>query len=80
MHKYPEFEYLDDIVAGKTTDDMNLNSFYTMDLRPREEAILDKFFNTEGIKYEFAKRYTRLVNYFVEKKEKSRLPHLGLKR
>ncbi|HCM9274303.1 TPA: AAA family ATPase [Enterobacter kobei] len=70
MHKYPEFEYLDDIVAGKTTDDMNLNSFYTMDLRPREEAILDKFFNTEGIKYEFAKRYIRLVNYFVEKKGK----------
>ncbi|EEG9716272.1 ATP-binding protein, partial [Salmonella enterica] len=67
IHKYPEFEYLDELLEGKTIDDTNLNSFYTMDLRPREEVILDRFFNTDGIKYSFAKRYIHIDQYLNEK-------------
>lgn len=51
-----EFNELDDLLHGKETDN-NLVSYFTMDLRPREEKIFENFFNTEGIKYEFAKRY-----------------------
>ncbi|TNL12963.1 hypothetical protein CYD30_03830 [Kosakonia cowanii] len=69
IQRYPEFEYLDEILSDKTTDDITLNSFYTMDLRPREEKILDKFFNTEGIKYSFAKRYIYIDQYLKEKKD-----------
>ncbi|WP_130100445.1 AAA family ATPase [Siccibacter turicensis] len=68
--RFSEFEYLTDLLSGKSTDDMRLNSFYTMDLRPREEAILDGFFNTDGIKYSFARRYISLDRYFTEKKGK----------
>lgn len=67
IHNYEQFEYLDDLLLGEKDSETNLNSYYTMDLRPKEEIILDKFFNTEGIKYAFAKKYISIDKYLKEK-------------
>ncbi|NEG57637.1 AAA family ATPase [Pantoea agglomerans] len=36
------------------------SSSYSMDLRPRSKIQLDTFFDAEGIKYEFSKKYQRI--------------------
>lgn len=68
-----EFNDLDNLLHGKDIDN-NLASFFTMDLRPKEEKILEQFFNTEGVKYEFAKRYVSCDRFFKIKKGRATLP------
>lgn len=68
-----KFNELDDLLHGKDIDN-NLVSFFTMDLRPKEEKILEQFFNTEGVKYEFAKRYVSCDRFFKIKKGRATLP------
>jgi predicted ATPase len=68
-----KFNELDNLLHGKDIDN-NLVSFFTMDLRPKEEKILEQFFNTEGVKYEFAKRYVSCDRFFKIKKGRATLP------
>lgn len=51
-----DFPFLNDLISGKDFDN-NLLSYFSMNLRPNEEQILDEFFNTAGVKYEFSKQY-----------------------
>lgn len=67
------FNELDNLLYGKDIDN-NLVSFFTMDLRPKEEKILEQFFNTEGVKYEFAKRYVSCDRFFKIKKGRTTPP------
>lgn len=60
-----EHDYLNDLIKGKDFKN-NLLSYFSMDLRPREETILDKFFNSDGVKYEFAKRYIENDQFYNE--------------
>lgn len=43
----------------------NSISYFSMDLRVQEERVLDDFFNGEGIKYAFAKKYVELTQEFA---------------
>lgn len=52
----PDFPYLEELITGKNFDN-DLLSYFSMNLRPNEVQILDNFFNEQGVKYEFAKRY-----------------------
>lgn len=52
----PDHPYLEELITGKNFDN-DLISYFSMNLRPNEVQILDNFFNAQGVKYEFAKRY-----------------------
>jgi RNA-binding protein YlmH len=67
-----DFNELDNLLHGKDIDN-NLVSYFTMDLRPKEEKILEHFFNTEGVKYKFAKRYVSCDRFFKIKKGRATL-------
>ncbi|HGM5053655.1 TPA: AAA family ATPase [Serratia marcescens] len=62
-----DFNELDDLLYEKDTDN-NLVSYFTMDLRPKEEKIFENFFNTEGVKYAFAQRYVSCDLFWKIKK------------
>ncbi|WIF58806.1 AAA family ATPase [Atlantibacter hermannii] len=55
------FDYLQPLVDGKNFDN-DLNSHFSMDLRQSEQIMLENFFDTEGIKYAFAKQYVSIDN------------------
>lgn len=48
------------IPLGTEQIDESHSSFYAMDLRPKAKAELDDFFDMEGIKYSFSKRYREI--------------------
>jgi predicted ATPase len=68
-----DFNDLDNLLHGKEIDN-NLASYFTMDLRPREEKILEAFFNMEGAKYEFARRYISCDRFWKIKRERVTSP------
>lgn len=51
-----DFPFLKGLIDGKDFDN-DLQSHFSMNLRPNEVQLLDEFFNAPGVKYEFAKRY-----------------------
>ncbi|WP_447885735.1 AAA family ATPase [Serratia fonticola] len=56
-----DFSFLEDLINGKDFDN-DLLSYFSMNLRPNEAQALDEFFNAQGVKYEFAKRYIDIEN------------------
>ncbi|SET28001.1 AAA family ATPase [Kosakonia radicincitans] len=64
-----DFKYLDKLLHGKNFDN-NMISFFSMNLTVSEQKQLEEFFDTDGIKYEFAKRYVHIDE--ISKTEKSR--------
>ncbi|MCE9883610.1 AAA family ATPase [Obesumbacterium proteus] len=60
---FEDHDYLKELVDGKDLDN-DMISYFSMDLRPGESKTLDHFFDTDGVKYEFAKRYIYIDELF----------------
>ena len=58
-----DFPFLEELIDGKDFDN-DLLSHFSMNLRPDEAQLLDTFFNAQGVKYEFAKRYIATDDYW----------------
>lgn len=63
-----DYDFLIELIKNKNFDNDKI-SYFSMNLRPDEELVLDDFFNRNGIKYEFAKRYI-FLNELLSDKER----------
>lgn len=64
-----DFEHLGDLLQGKDFDS-EIISFYSMNLTISEQSILEDFFDTDGVKYEFARRYVNIDKFWRNKKNR----------
>lgn len=62
-----EFEYIDGLLNEKDFDSDAI-SFFSMNLTVSEQKELEGFFDMDGVKYEFAKRYVDIDEYWKTKK------------
>jgi len=62
LRKFSEVhDHLTHLIPCKVDEiEESYSSSYAMDLRPRDKAELDAFFNIEGVKYTFSKRYQEI--------------------
>ncbi|WP_034911971.1 AAA family ATPase [Erwinia sp. 9145] len=52
----PDHPYLQGLVQGKSSNG-NESSYFALNLTPKDNQLLDNFFNSDGMKYAFAKAY-----------------------
>lgn len=67
-----EFEQIKDLLSEKNFDNDTL-SFFSMNLTVSEQKQLEHFFDMDGIKYEFAKRYIDIDEYWKNEKGRNNL-------
>ncbi|MDT7466423.1 hypothetical protein [Citrobacter portucalensis] len=67
-----EFEQIKDLLSEKNFDNDTL-SFFSMNLTVSEQKQLEHFFDMNGIKYEFAKRYIDIDEYWKNEKGRNNL-------
>lgn len=69
-----DFKYLEGLLNEKNFDNDTI-SFFSMNLTVSEQKQLEEFFDTDGIKYEFAKRYVSIDEIWkTEKGRKNLVP------
>jgi hypothetical protein len=62
-----DYEYINDLLHGKDFDNDAI-SFFSINLTVSEQKQLEEFFDIDGIKYEFAKRYIQFDEFWKTEK------------